>query len=108
MLDLCRKVKVMEMLKLRWMSAHIYLRNRIRNKEINLKVLSDRDTNRLIAKFYGAKPVQMFWSDAEKANVGKLKIPNDLASGKYVLSVSAEDFAHNHTTEEIQIEVMEK
>lgn len=77
-------------------------------EEIDLKVLSDRDTNRLIAKFYGVKPVQMFWSNAEKANVGKLKIPNDLASGKYVLTVSAEDFAHNQTTEEIQIEVSGK
>lgn len=77
-------------------------------EEINLKVLSDQDTNRLIAKFYGVKPVQMFWSNAEKANVGKLKIPNDLASGKYVLTVSAEDFARNQTTEEIQIEVAGK
>lgn len=77
-------------------------------EEIDLKVLSDRDTNRLTAKFYGAKPVQMFWSNAEKANVGKLKIPDNLVSGKYILTVSAEDFAHNHTTEEIQIEVTGK
>lgn len=74
-------------------------------EEINLKVSSDRDTNRLIAKFYGVKPIQMFWSNGEKANVGKLKIPDDLAPGKYVLTVSAEDFAHNQTTEELRIEV---
>lgn len=76
--------------------------------EINLKVSADQDTNRLIAKFYGAKPVQLFWSNADKSNVGKLKIPENLAPGKYVLSVSAEDFAHNQTMEEMQIEVLGK
>lgn len=76
--------------------------------EINLKAAADRDTNRLIAKLYGAKPVQMLWSDREKTNVGKLWIPDGLASGKYVLSVSAEDFAHNQTTEELTIEVLGK
>ena len=75
---------------------------------INLKVAADRDTNRLIAKFYGAKPVHLMWSDAEKSSVGKLVIPANLASGKYALSVSAEDFAHNQTTAEMMIEVLEK
>jgi Ca-activated chloride channel family protein len=77
-------------------------------EEINLKVSADADTNRLIAKFYGAKPVQLFWSSEAKTNVGKLKIPDRLASGKYVLSVSAEDFAHNQTNEDVQIEVLGK
>ncbi len=76
--------------------------------EINLKVSADSDTNRLIAKLYGAKPVQIFWSNEAKANVGKLVIPAELTSGKYVLSVSAEDFAHNQTTEEVQIEILGK
>ena len=76
--------------------------------EINLKVSADSDTNRLIAKFYGTKPVQIFWSNEAKANIGKLKIPENLVSGKYILSISAEDFAHNQTTEEIQIEVLGK
>ncbi|MCY7376018.1 MAG: VIT and VWA domain-containing protein [Pyrinomonadaceae bacterium] len=77
-------------------------------EEINLKVFADGDTSRLNAKFYGAKSAQILWSDKEKANVGKLKIPAELASGKYVLTVTAEDFAHNQTTEEIQIEVLGK
>lgn len=77
-------------------------------EEINLKVSADSDTNRLNAKFYGAKPVQILWSNQEKTNVGRLKIPDDAASGKYVLTVTAEDFAHNQTTEEIQIEVLGK
>jgi Ca-activated chloride channel family protein len=77
-------------------------------EEINLKVSADSDTNRLIAKVYGAKPVQLKWSDADKSNIGKLKIPENLASGKYVLTVTAEDFAHNQTSEEVQIEILGK
>ena len=75
---------------------------------INLKASADADTNRLHAKLYGAKPAQMFWSNREKANVGKLQIPESLASGKYTLTVTAEDFAHNQSSEEIQIEVVGK
>ncbi|CAN5147343.1 hypothetical protein BH20ACI1_BH20ACI1_14590 [soil metagenome] len=76
--------------------------------EITLKVSADSDTARLVAKFYGAKPVQLFWSNAEKANVGKLRVPENLTSGKYILTVTAEDFAHNQTTEEINVEVLGK
>lgn len=75
---------------------------------IDLKVSADSDTNRLFARIYGAKAVQLFWSNQEKSNVGKLQIPENLASGKYVLTVTAEDFAHNQTTEELQIEVLGK
>lgn len=75
---------------------------------VALKVSADGDTNRLTAKLYGAKPVQLFWSDEEKANVGKLEIPETLASGKHTLTISAEDFAHNQTTEEIQVEITGK
>lgn len=77
-------------------------------EEINLKVSADSDTNRLIARIYGAKPVSLRWSNAEKSNAGKLHIPDNLASGKYKLTVSAEDFAHNQTTEEMMIEILGK
>jgi Ca-activated chloride channel family protein len=75
---------------------------------INLKASADSDTNRLNAKLYGAKPVRLFWSNQEKANVGRLQIPENLASGKYTLTVTAADFAHNQSSEEIQIEVLGK
>ncbi|HRH40713.1 MAG TPA: VIT and VWA domain-containing protein [Pyrinomonadaceae bacterium] len=75
-------------------------------EEVSVKVSSDKDTSKLIAKFYGAKPTQLFWSNQDKANVGKLKIPNNLAAGKYILTVTAEDFAHNLSTTEIEVEVL--
>jgi Ca-activated chloride channel family protein len=77
-------------------------------ENVLLKVSADSDTNRLTAKLYGAKPVQLFWSNEEKSNIGKLQIPSHLASGKYTLTVTAEDFAHNQATEDVQIEVLGK
>ena len=75
-------------------------------EEIEISVLADKDTAKLTAKFYGAKPVQLFWSNAEKANIGKLVVPDNIASGRYVLTVSAEDFAHNQSAEEMPVEVL--
>jgi Ca-activated chloride channel family protein len=75
-------------------------------EQILLKVSADSDTNRLTARIYGAKPVLLRWSDKEKANIGVLQIPENLASGKYVLTVTAEDFAHNQSAEEMRIEIL--
>jgi len=77
-------------------------------EQVLLKVSADSDTNRLTARIYGAKPVLLRWSDKEKANVGILQIPENLASGKYVLTVTAEDFAHNQAAEEMRIEILAK
>lgn len=74
-------------------------------EEINISVSADSDTARLTAKLYGAKPVQLFWSNEEKANIGKMRIPESVAPGKYVLTVTAEDFAHNQNSEEIILEI---
>lgn len=75
---------------------------------ILLRVSADSDTSHLTAKLYGAKPARLGWSNEEKTNIGKLEIPENLASGRYVLRVTAEDFAHNQTTEELPLEVIGK
>ncbi|MCI0662769.1 MAG: VIT and VWA domain-containing protein [Acidobacteria bacterium] len=75
-------------------------------EELIVKVSADRDTMRLIAKFYGAQPAQLAWSDREKTNIGRLRIPAGLASGQYRLTVSAEDFAHNQSSVEVPVTVI--
>ena len=75
-------------------------------EEIEISVSADRDTAKLSAKLYGAKPARLFWSGAEKANVGKIVVPANIAPGQYVLTVSAEDFAHNQSSEEIRVEIL--
>ena len=40
------------------------------------------------------------------ANVGTLMIPPSFPAGRYTLSVTAEDIAHNIGSEEVQVEVL--
>jgi Ca-activated chloride channel family protein len=74
--------------------------------DVLLRVDADSDTARLVARMYGAQPVQLFWSGREQTNIGKLRVPPGLAAGRYTIVISAEDFAHNQSRAEIQIEVL--
>ncbi|HKC88323.1 MAG TPA: VIT domain-containing protein [Blastocatellia bacterium] len=74
--------------------------------ELLVRVNADRDAMRIVAKMYGAQPVQLAWSEKEKTNIGRLRVPAGLASGQYTLTVSAEDFAHNQSSVETQVTVI--
>jgi Ca-activated chloride channel homolog len=74
--------------------------------ELKVKATADSDTFRLTARMFGAQPADLRWSDAEKASVGSLRVPAGLAPGRYVLTVSAEDFAHNQSDAEVTVEVV--
>ncbi|HEX5080899.1 MAG TPA: VIT domain-containing protein [Blastocatellia bacterium] len=74
--------------------------------ELLLRVTADSDAMRIVARMYGAAPVQLAWSEKEKANIGLLRVPAGLASGQYTVTVSAEDFAHNQSSVEAQVTVM--
>jgi Ca-activated chloride channel family protein len=76
--------------------------------DVELRVGADSDTFRLVARMYGAQPVQLFWSNKEQTNVGRLRVPPGLAAGRYTLVISAEDFAHNQSSTEIQIDVLSR
>ena len=74
--------------------------------DVVVKVNADQDTMRLMAKLYGAVPMPLAWSEKEKANVGRLRVPAGLASGQYALTISAEDFAHNQSSVDVMISVI--
>ena len=76
--------------------------------ELIVKVSADSDTVRLFARIYGAQPVPLSWSPQDQTNVGKLRVPASLAAGRYVLTISAEDAAHNQSTAEVPIEVISR
>jgi Ca-activated chloride channel family protein len=77
-------------------------------EEMMVKVSADSDTVRLFARIYGAQPVRLSWSQQEQTNVGKLRVPANLAAGRYMLTISAEDAAHNQSTAEVPIEVISR
>jgi Ca-activated chloride channel homolog len=77
-------------------------------EDLIVKVSADSDTVRLFARIYGAQPVRLSWSQQDQTNVGKLRVPANLAAGRYTLTISAEDAAHNQSTAEVPIEVMSR
>ena len=74
--------------------------------DLVVRVSADSDTVRLFARMYGSQPAQLTWSRQEQTNVGKLRIAPGLATGRYTITVSAEDSAHNQSTAEIPIDVI--
>jgi Ca-activated chloride channel family protein len=75
-------------------------------EDLVVKVAADSDTVRLFARMYGSQPAQLMWSSQEQTNVGRLRLAAGLATGRYTITVSAEDAAHNQSTIEVPIDVV--
>jgi Ca-activated chloride channel family protein len=75
-------------------------------EEVTITVRSDSDTRVIAARVFGSLPAPVVWSPEAKANVGRLRIPLGLPSGKYTIRVTAEDFAHNSSATELEVEVI--
>lgn len=71
-----------------------------------IKVGADSDTRHISARIFGGLPVPVVWSPQEKANVGYLRIPEGLPPGAYTIRITAEDFAHNSSVTEVEIQIV--
>ena len=72
---------------------------------VRVRATASSTTRTSVARMYGITPVSLHWSDQASANTGQFVVPGHLPSGKYTLTVTAEDFAHNIGSQEVQIEV---
>jgi len=81
-----------------------------RGKAVLIKASASQSTRTLSARLSGAgfdsMPVTLRWSTAAAANIGVLDVPSNLPVGRYQLSVTAEDIAHNMGSEEVQVDVI--
>ncbi len=73
---------------------------------IHLKIHASQYTRTLIAQLEGAAPVSLRWNPDEAASTGEVMVPDELVPGRYRLTVTAEDVAHNIGVQEVQIEVI--
>jgi len=73
---------------------------------MTIKAEASASTRTLTARLDGVTPVSLRWNEAAKANTGTLTLPSGLAAGRYKLTVTAEDIAHNIGSEEVQVEVL--
>ncbi len=82
-------------------------RTRFRPGEIvPLSVNASASTRTLTARLEGLAPVSLRWNREAEASTGQLWLPPGLPAGNYVLTVTAEDVAHNLGSAEVQIEVV--
>jgi Ca-activated chloride channel family protein len=77
-----------------------------RGEMMLVKVTAAASTRTLTARMEGAAPVDLRWNPALGSSTGQLRVPDGLSPGSYMLSVTAEDIAHNVGTQEAQVEIL--
>jgi Ca-activated chloride channel family protein len=82
-------------------------KSRYRSGEIvHLRASASQHPRTVLARMYGTAAVELHWDSRAAANTGDLAIPTGLAPGSYVLTVTAEDIAHNIGSQEVRIDVL--
>jgi Ca-activated chloride channel homolog len=77
-----------------------------RGQTMHLRVAASQNTRRLVARLEGAAPAELRWDSRAQASTGELTIPAHVIPGKYKLTVTAEDIAHNIATEGVDVEIV--
>lgn len=75
-------------------------------EQMRMQVSASASTRTIAARMQGSAPVFLRWSADDKSNTGVMLIPSHLPAGKYALTVTAEDFAHNIGSQEVTLEVV--
>ena len=77
-----------------------------RGETVKLRVSASDTTRTIVARMYGTAPAYLRWNAAAGSSMGELVVPVSMAVGRYKVTVTAEDFAHNIGSGEVEIEVL--
>ncbi len=77
-----------------------------RGEVVELCANASARTRTIVARMYGVLPVYLKWDQRAGSNVGEMVVPSDLPAGRYQLTVTAEDIAHNIGSEEVSVDVV--
>jgi Ca-activated chloride channel homolog len=77
-----------------------------RGDTVQLHVSASETTRTIVARMHGAAPVYLKWNTGMGSNTGELLVPATFAAGRYKVTVTAEDFAHNIGSGEVEIEIL--
>jgi Ca-activated chloride channel family protein len=82
-------------------------RNSVRRGEtLEIRAAASSSTRTLTAQIEGVAPATLRWNPRAQTNTGGLVVPSDLPLGRYTLTVTAEDIAHNLGSQEVSIDVI--
>jgi Ca-activated chloride channel homolog len=73
---------------------------------VHLRARASASTRTIVARLYGASPVELRWDPRAGASTGTVAIPEGLSAGRYVIRVTAEDIAHNMASQELTFDVL--
>jgi Ca-activated chloride channel family protein len=73
---------------------------------VRLQVSASDTTRTIVARMFGAAPAYLKWNAQTGSNTGELLVPASLPAGRYQVTVTAEDFAHNIGSGEVEIEIL--
>jgi Ca-activated chloride channel family protein len=77
-----------------------------RGETLDIRAAASSSTRTLTAHIDGLAPATLHWNARVQINTGSLTIPSDLPIGRYALTVTAEDIAHNLGSQEVSIDVI--
>ena len=77
-----------------------------RGETLEIRAAATASTRTLTARLEGVAPVSLRWNPKAATNAGTLTIPPGLPIGRYTLTVTAEDIAHNLGSQEVQVDVI--
>jgi Ca-activated chloride channel family protein len=77
-----------------------------RGGTLDIRAAASASTRTLTAQIEGVAPATLRWNARAATNTGVLAIPGDLPIGRYTLTVTAEDIAHNLGRQEVPIDVV--
>ena len=77
-----------------------------RGDAVRLQVSASDTTRTIVARMYGAAPAYLRWNAQMGSNTGEMIVPATLPAGRYKLNVTAEDFAHNIGSGEVDVEIL--
>jgi Ca-activated chloride channel family protein len=77
-----------------------------RGETLEIHAGASASTRTLTAHLEGIAPIALRWNPRAQTNTGTLTIPADTPIGRYTLTVTAEDIAHNLGTQEVPIDVI--
>ena len=77
-----------------------------RGESLEIHAQATASTRTLTARLEGVAPISLRWNPRALASTGTLTIPTTLPIGRYILTITAEDIAHNLGSQEVQVDVI--
>ncbi len=77
-----------------------------RGETLEIHAAASSSTRTLTARLEGVAPINLRWNPRAQTNTGALSIPANLPVGRYTLTVTAEDIAHNLGSQEVPVDII--